>query len=417
MLKKGSKAVIYVLISALILTIAAGLYLYLLRPFIFQELASSLESLRDPEFLPVNPEIDTWEEFDAFTEAQLQQQQVSGAAVAVVAGGKIVWSKGYGFANRENQIPATGDTPFMIGSISKAVMGVALMHAVENGALELDRDINDYLPFQVNNPRDQENSVLTLRHLATHTSGIRDRERVYAGSYEIGDPTVSLDAFLRDYLIEDGAYFKADGNFLPVAPGETYEYSNIGAGLAGYVLQAATGTDLDQYAQEAIFSPLGMDHTGWFLRDFADQTEIAQPYAFGNRAFPHYGYPTWPDGQLRTSANDLARLLAMVMNGGELEGVRILDEATVEQMLEKQSFPGLESGHGQGIFWTYSSQGMAGHNGGDLGVTTVMYFNPATQVGVVVLSNANSARAVGPVFNIARQMLQSEGMVEIAQAE
>lgn len=396
------------IIGAAILAILALAILYFRFPFAFQELTSLSLLFNSPTISEPNPDIKTIDELDAFAAEQFAAKAIPGAAIAIVADGEIVWSNGYGMANKETNLPATADTPFMIGSISKAVTAVALMHAVENGALDLDADINEYLAYTVNNPQLATEQPITLRHLATHTSGITDRSWLYANSYTYGDPTITLEQFLYDYLATEGANYRADGNFLESAPGEAEDYSNIAASLIGQIIDEGTGSRLDEYSRDNIFNPLGMSNTGWFLADFADQSQIAQPYAFRNQPIDHYGYPTWPEGQLRTSVHDLAQLLAMVMNGGELDGVRVLDSETIETMLTKQSFPGLESTPGQGILWAYKSSGIVGHDGGDHGVASAMYFNPESNVGIVVLTNASPSRAIEPVFNIVRQVLTGE---------
>ena len=115
--------------------------------------------------------IETIEELDTFIANQVSTHEVPGASVSIVANGEVVWSQGYGLANVEKELPVTADTPFMIASISKAVAGAALMKAVEEGQFDLDDDINTLLPFAVDNPQ-IEGEVITLRHLATHTSGL-----------------------------------------------------------------------------------------------------------------------------------------------------------------------------------------------------------------------------------------------------
>ena len=394
-----------IILGLVLLLLLTAVFLFFRYPFAFQEIASLPGALKSPNIPQPDPQISSIAQLDAFIADQLEAKSVHGTAVAIVADGEIVWSKGYGFANAETELPATPDTPFMIGSISKAVTGIALMHAVETGQLDLDTDINAYLDFAVTNPQIAVGHSITLRHLATHTSGIIDRDWLYTNSYEIGDPTASLGQFLFNYLAESGKHYRPDDNFLPSIPGETAEYSNIAASLAGHIVGEATSSRLDKYAQTNIFEPLGLTNTGWFLADFEDVSQIAQPYALANRPHPHYGYPTWPEGQLRMSANDLARLLAMVMNGGEIDGRRILQSETVAAMLAKQPFSGLEAESGEGIFWSYTRGGMIGHNGGDHGVTTTMYFNPESNIGVVVLANASPHRAFEPVFTITRQIV------------
>ena len=398
----------------LILTSAAG-YLAIRHPFIFQEWSTYPAMLRLNIQKP-DPAIKTIDQFDSFIQEHLTANSVQGASVALVQNGQLVWSKGYGYANSQTGMVATADTPFMIGSISKAVMGTAIMHAVENDRLDLDSDINRYLPFSINNPRINGDDPITLRHLATHTSGIVDYEWVYGNSYQFGQTDVSMAQFLQSYLLSDGAAFNAKKNFLAAAAGEQSEYSNIASALAGYTLGEATGQQLDLYSAENIFTPLAMTNTGWFLSDFPDQSIIAQPYGLANRPVPHYSYPTWPEGQLRSSANDLARLLAMVINNGELDGARILTEETVNNMLQKNSFPGLKDLSGEGIFWSHTKSGMIGHNGGDLGVSSAMYFNPDTRIGIVILTNASVSRGGEPVFSAARQIITGETAQDIIKS-
>lgn len=421
MKKKFAKIVLVITLGLVFVAVFGLCYLRFRHPFVFQELSMLRLLVSEPNFASPDSSIDSIERLDEFATAQFDSKSIPGMAVAIVGNGAIVWSKGYGFADAAKKVPVTPDTPFMIGSVSKAVMGVALMHAVQDGKIELDQDVNRYVDFEIVNPLVPSNTgddkrPITLRHLATHTSGIIDREWHYMNSYVTGDPQISLDQYLRNYLDKSGADYRPEGNFLANEPGAVSEYTNIGASLAAQCLHGATSLRLDDYSERNIFAPLEMHNTGWFLSKFADQTNLAVPHGLWNRPHPHYGYPTWPEGQLRTSANDLARMLAMVMNGGQLDGARILSETTVDAMLEKQTFEGLESIAGEGIFWSYTRGGLVGHNGGDVGVTTTMYFNPETNIGVVVLTNANVARAVEPVFNITRQVVLGESSSAIVES-
>ncbi len=333
----------------------------------------------------------SWDEWDTLVADVFAQTDLPGMAVAVVTPAGVAWSQGYGWANVEAELPATADTPFALASITKTVTGTALMIAHEEGALGLDDPVNDWLPFVVDNPL-VEGDEITLRHLATHTSGILDYEPVYNGLYAPGDPTIPLGDFLQGYLAEGGEWYSAEDNFAPRLPGETWEYSNVGAALAGYILELATGTPLDAYAQDHLFDPLGMTETGWKLAAFADSSVIAVPYGANGQALEHYGYPTWPDGMLRASVNDLGTFLAMIMNGGELGGVRVISAEGVDRMLQPQ----LETAPMQGWFWDLGSDlpGLIGHTGGDPGVRTFMVFSPETDLGVITLINSSSPDAI-----------------------
>jgi CubicO group peptidase (beta-lactamase class C family) len=352
------------------------------------------------------------DELDACIDETVRARELPGMAVAVVANGEVAWSQGYGYANIEEGRPVTADTPFLLASISKTITGTALMQAWEEGAFSLDDDVDDLLPFEVDNPQ-VEGEVITVRHLATHTSGIEDNDEVYNSSYAPGDPEIPLGEFLDDYFSTEGKSYDPGENFSANMPGEVYSYSNIAAGLAGYLVETTTGIPLDAYSREHIFEPLAMDNTGWFLSDFEDTSVIAVPYQStrqGKVALEHYGFPTWPDGLVRASANDLARFQAAIMNGGELDGQRILEETTVEAMLEPQ-FPDMKTDfvehtilfpHSQQALFWHSYNGWYGHEGGDDGAATFMYFDPKTQVGAVVIINQANATS----YMAGRRILQ-----------
>ncbi|NOK63983.1 MAG: hypothetical protein GFH27_549325n129 [Chloroflexi bacterium AL-W] len=149
-----------------------------------------------------------------------------------------------------------------------------------------------------------------------------------------------------------------------------------------------------------------MNNTGWFLADFPDQNVIALPYD-GQEALEHYGYPTWTDGQLRSSVNDIEHFLAMVMNDGTWQGHQILQPETVTQMLEPQ-FPDItKDDDEQALFWVYKS-GLIAHTGGDYGTLTMMFFNPETQIGTVILMNEASEQLQEAIVNILRQVALNE---------
>jgi CubicO group peptidase (beta-lactamase class C family) len=340
-------------------------------------------------------------------------ENVPGLAVSIVSDGQIVWSQGFGFANIATQKPVTPDTPFLIGSVSKIYTGIGVMQVVEAGHLSLDTDINAYLPFNVDNPQ-IDGETITLRNLATHTSGIVNNDNAANAAYVIGDTTVSLADYLEHNLTANGNSYDAEANFTPTTPGSAFSYSNIGLSLAGGLVGAATGTPLDVYTQASIFDALGMNNTNWHLSDFVDQSQIATPYnqsfwfwvlgeeylkgnprssektAFGTRGFEHITSPSYPMGGLRSSVNDQGKFLAAIMNGGELDGVRIIKSETLDTMFTPQ-IEGVEIDDGevktQGLFWAQDQDGYWGHTGGDIGANNIMFFDRETGFGGVISLN------------------------------
>ena len=299
-----------------------------------------------------------------------------------------MWSRAYGVLNTRTGAPATVDSPFMLASASKLVTGIVVMQAVEAGALRLDAP--PPLPFVP-----AALPGLTLRGLATHTSGVVDADAVDE-AYAPGDPVEPLGAFLEERL---GA--QSDG--ASVGEPGVFEYSNTGVALAALAAQTASGVPFEALTRRGVFETLGMAHTGWFLRDFADTTAVASPHDASGRPIAHYGYPTWPDGQLRASVRDAAQILAVLMNSGRIGGAQVLRPETVAEMLRPQ-VP--SSPDGQGLFVQFK-RGLAGHMGGDDGVRTFAFFDPATRVGAVVLVNQDGPRATAAAVEAVQQILRN----------
>ena len=181
-----------------------------------------------------------------------------GLGAAVIVNRQVVWMKGYGFADWQRTRPFTPNTIMNVGSIAKPFVGVAMMRAVQEGKLSLDEDINTYLPFRVVNPH-HPNEKITLRHLATHTSGITDRWEVYAGTYHYGgDSPEPLGHFLEQYFTPDGKYYSRD-NFLDAKPGARATTPTSGPASPGYIVERAFGEPLNVYTRKHIFTPLRND--------------------------------------------------------------------------------------------------------------------------------------------------------------
>jgi CubicO group peptidase (beta-lactamase class C family) len=207
-------------------------------------------------------------------------------------------------------------------------------------------------------------------------------------------------------------------NWASWRPGTTYEYSNSGTALAALLVEHVTKTDFSEYTKKKIFGPLGMKDTAWFLREL-DVAKIAIPYdgiAPAHAPIDHYGYAEYPCGQLRSSATQMARFLAMVTQKGELDGARVLKTGTVTEMTR----PHLDGPDAyQAIFFYFLEHAggvnAIGHNGGDVGVHTNMFYDPKDGAGYVLLTNAstdgsfaNGGVPVPEPMLIARAQLQDE---------
>lgn len=338
-----------------------------------------------------------------------------GIALATFDASGVTWSTGLGHANAAGDRTVTADTSFWLASVTKPITGLALLRAQEQGVLSLDSKIAEVLRehdgFELASTRAEE---ITLRDLVTHRSPIRDGEN-YQCAYFLGTESqhsslanlilpeplcndelpVDLGGFLQSYLSADGGYYSPD-NFADEETGSVY--SNVGAALAGYAVGLATGTPLKDFARDNLFEPLGLAHTSFYLADL-DANDIAVPTYWDAEnevpvEYPFYELATWPDGALRSSANDLGRLYATLLAGGELDGNRILDAESVQ--IAFTPIQPFEDGY-LGVFWALSQSDalsvdgqvrtFASHSGGDPGAFTYVVIDLEHRFGTVLLAN------------------------------
>ncbi|UCC10979.1 MAG: serine hydrolase, partial [candidate division WOR-3 bacterium] len=325
---------------------------------------------------------------DSFIQAEMEARHIPGAATCAIKNGEIIWSTGHGWAIIEDSIPVTDTTLFMLASVSKTVTAVAVMQLWEQNVFDLDDDINDYLSFEVHNPNFPD-SIITFRHLLTHTSSITDNWS--AMPYSVGDSPIPLGEYIIDYLVPGGVYYDSSLNFGMFPPGTQMSYSNVAVALAGYMVEAIADS-FPIWCEDSIFAPLNMYETAWFLANL-DTNNIAVPYHWqgsGYTPYEHYGYPDYPSGQLRTSSSQLARFLIAFQQHGIIDTIRILDSATVALMTTVQ-YPQLNQ-H-QGLIWfktLLDGRWVWGHDGGDQGVHTRMYYCPTENTAAIMLTNGES---------------------------
>ena len=183
-----------------------------------------------------------------------KQGHINGFSVAIVDENGTLYEDGFGYADIQNNKEYTEHSLQNIASVSKTFIGIALLKAQELGKLDLDDPVNQYLPFEVTNPH-FPNTPITLRQLATHTSSITDataydkygyvlKENSNEGTqvnknFRSPDEMMPLGTFLKNVLNKEGVWYKKK-NFLKNLPGKKFEYSNVGAGLAAFIIEKAT---------------------------------------------------------------------------------------------------------------------------------------------------------------------------------
>ncbi|GAB3661854.1 serine hydrolase domain-containing protein [Glycomyces tarimensis] len=259
--------------------------------------------------------VDAW--LDDMLPAELEQRGIAGATVAVVHDGAIVTARGYGHADTGEGVAVDPEqTLFRPGSVSKLFTATAVMQLVEQGVLELDTDIEQYIDFTL--PREFDADI-TLRHLLTHTAGFEERLHGMIGT---GDEPVDL----REAMTTDPPEQVYE-------PGTTPAYSNFGNGLAGYIVERAGGMPFEDYIQRNVLEPIGMTSSTFHQPlpdDLAERMSSAYDLASGPaRPFEMISPP--PAGSLSATATDMAQF--MLAHLGDLpEQYSLLSEETLELM-------------------------------------------------------------------------------------
>lgn len=221
---------------------------------------------------------------------------------------------------------APEDPIYLLASVSKPVVGLAIAHAVRAGLVTLDGDVNTWLdwPEPLEHP-DYPGEKITLRMLARHESGLGANAPFDFETYPKPDPDQALDPFLRRWA-------GPDGEWADTAPGERFAYSNLGAALAALVIERATGLPFEDYCQTYLFDPLGLDDTAWTLAAYSDaqRARVATPYDADGQALAQYAFNDYPSGLLRSTAADFGALMAALMAGGapilDAEGVALFEQ-------------------------------------------------------------------------------------------
>lgn len=331
--------------------------------------------------------------------------KLPGFAVAIVKDETVIFSGGYGFANKAKKMPYTIQTMQPVGSVSKTFIGLALMQGVDKGFFTLETPINDILPFKVINPN-FPNAVIKIRDLATHVSGLIDNDAMYSKAYSAGKKSaVELKDFLKGYYTEGGAYYDKL-NFGNSEPGKKYAYSNVAASLAAYIIEIKAKISFDKFTTDNIFTPLKMNDTHWFYND-GKSTGYATLYAVDRHedalyknllnsdgSLKTYSLATYPDGSLISSASDLTKYLIEMIKGYSGKST-LLTKKSFEALFQKQfaadKMPAAMDGRepNRAIFWGYNRKGKIAHTGSDPGVSAFISFDPVTKVGRVLLINTD----------------------------
>lgn len=304
-------------------------------------------------------------------------------SACVIKDNNIVWQQSYGYSDKENNVKATEETIYHIASISKLFIATAIMQLVEEGNLNIDQDINGFIPVSIRNPYFPEVPI-TARMLLTHTSGIAWPQAYYEalGLWEHFEPDQAPypSEWVPQFLIPGGFYYN-QYSWKNNRPGSFELYSNIGSNVLAYMVEQISGQNFRDYCMDHIFVPLDMQHTSYNYADL-DLSKMAILYNENNSIEPFFDDRIYASGGLKTNILDLSRFLMAYINKGELDGQRILEEITIDKMWEIQS-----EVSGVCLLWQASLLNRVGHTGGMAGTATIAEINKTNNTAYIIFCN------------------------------
>jgi CubicO group peptidase (beta-lactamase class C family) len=314
---------------------------------------------------------------DGFVPEQIEHADIAGTVIAVVKDGKLLFAKGYGYADAAKKIPVSPETTlFRPGSISKLFTWTAVLQQVEQGKLDLDRDVNDYLDFKI---PPAFGKPITLRNIMTHSTGFEETlKELFVGSAKDLKP---ISEYLRLHL--PARIF---------SPGTTPAYSNYATTMAGYIVQRISGQPFDDYIDEHLLKPLNMPHATFrqplpenlkplMLGGYIRASEGAKPFEFVEAA---------PAGALSASAVDMTHFMIAHLQNGRYGDVQILKpETAIEMHSRQQGWPPAMNAMALG-FYEESRNGhrIIGHGGDTVYFHSDLHLILDTGVGFFVSYNS-----------------------------
>ncbi len=328
--------------------------------------------------------------FDGMVPLQIERDDIAGAVIAAVKDGQVIFAKGYGYSDLKNKKPVSAaDTLFRVGSISKLFTWTAVMQLVQDGKINLDADINQYLDFPI--PA-TFGKPITTRDLMTHTPGFEEAIK----------DLIALDATKTPSIAD---YLKGHLPKQIFPPGTTGAYSNYGATLAGYIVQRISGEPFDDYIEHHIFQPLGMTHASFRQPLPANlQPLMSQGFQLASGgAKPFEIVTAAPAGAVSISAMDITHFMIAQLQDGTYNGAQILRPETVKEMHTRQYAPDPQVNGMCLGFYEESRNGhrVIGHGGDTIYFHSDLHLIQDANVGLFVSYNSAGRGDVeprGPLF-------------------
>lgn len=341
-----------------------------------------------------NPQKVNLKDFPEFVTKTMKEWKVPGLAISIVKDGKVIFAEGFGFRDVKKGLKVTPRTLFAIGSCTKAFTAVAMGILVDEGKLNWDRPVKEYLPtFKLKDSFATEG--MTPRDLVCHRSGLPRHDAMWYNS-----------SATRKELFDRLQYLKPSRDFRT-----TYQYQNLMFMTAGYMVGKIAGTSWEEFVKDRILDPLGMKDGNFSVEDSKKAPDFALPYMEKDERIieiPFRNIDTiGPAGSINSNVTDMAQWILLNLKKGKHGEKRIISEASLKeihspQIVASKSFKYDESfystyGMGWGIS-AYRGHLVLSHGGGIDGFTAQVSFMPRDSIGMVILTNKGGT----PLLSIIR---------------
>ncbi|MDA2918384.1 beta-lactamase family protein [Desulfobacterota bacterium AH_259_B03_O07] len=348
------------------------------------------------------------DEFYKRIASDVKLDDVGGMTVAVIKGDEIISAAAFGWADKEKKIPATIDTIYRIGSITKSITAVALLELVEKGVLGLDDPVEIYLPEIRRLQGYSQYPPITFRQLASHTSGLIREPKLWNAAY---GPISEWEKKVLASIQKTSFSFP---------PGKKFQYSNIGFGILGLAISRAAGKPFMELISELIFQPLGMRKSAFIITGELEE-HLAKGYANirngrVNTEFPlleHWGrgYKV-PNGGVYTTVGDLTRFIGALTGSSDSH---ILNTQSRNEIQSVHTPGNKVNGYGLGFFIENSRNGMktVSNSGIIAGYSVYCIFDPISKFGVILLRNYNTGNT--NLSRVGKELLSAIVLAQIEQ--
>lgn len=361
------------------------------------------------EATPLPPVAEALAGFHGFAASVIAEWQLPGLAVGVVRGSDVVLAQGYGYRDLESRLPVTEHTVMPIGSNTKSFTATLLAMLVDEGAIEWDRPVRDYLPdFELRD--DFATAEMTARDLLTHQSGLPRHDHVWYGR-----PVTRSELFRRLQHLEPNASFRS-----------RFQYQNLMFMAAGHLAERVAGVDWGQMVEERIFRPLGMTRSSTSVAEIAAAGDYALPYLLTDGELERVAFRDMdaigPAGAINSNVVEMLAYIQMHLDGGVFAGRRLLSAGSSALMQRPHSaIPGSsehgevgQSSYGLGVqVGSYRGRAMVTHGGGVDGFASAVSWLPQERIGVIVLTNRSGGANPAPTivtYNLFDRLLGLPGI-------